>query len=562
MIRAFPFIRKVAGMARFGRLRLRSVLASALCGVMSAACGSGNASLGTSAFPPPGNAQGLSVARIGSPPDVAYATVIFSIGIARKGVAGRTGPRYVSPSSRSLQILTDGANPVIVDLQTPSPHCLPNPAVPGAYYCQASFTVLPGNHVFSVTIYDASGAAGNILSTNSTGVVYVEPTGVTRVSIVLDGVVKRAVLLLATTDPPAGKAAAIGLTVLLEDADRNLIVGPAPFNDPVMLTTTDAVNGPLSKTRLNSPADEAYITANYNGANVARITYAASAAGLPAAQVFGADLTPNAPVGPQHLYATTNTATVIAFDLSDPSSAPATFTGGGLYTTWGVAADSRGLLYVSDANRSRVSVFDGAYPFDALVPLTGGGISIPAGLAFDRSGKLYVTELLSNSVLVFDTAHGDAVLPAVTGGGLQYPEWDAVDDRGKLYVTGGNPSQVLVFDTAHGNAALAPISGGGLNEPAGLAVDANGKLYVANLGSANAGPSISVFDTLHGNAALAPITRRGLNGPEDVAVDAIGRLYVGNYGSNVISVFDTRNGDAVLPPITSPLGGTFGVAVH
>jgi hypothetical protein len=89
------------------------------------------------------------------------------------------------------------------------------------------------------------------------------------------------------------------LTALLEDADGNLIIGPAQFDNPVTLTTTDAVHGPVSKTTLNSPADLAGLTANYDGTNVSSIGYSASAAGLSPTNVFAADLTPGAP--PQHI---------------------------------------------------------------------------------------------------------------------------------------------------------------------------------------------------------------------------------------------------------------------
>lgn len=133
-------------------------------------------------------------------------------------------------------ILTDGANLISVGTFPGAPDCSPNPNAPGAFICTASINVPAGNHVFTMTAYDSLAPAGRILSTNTTGTIAVKASGTTAVSIVL------------TTNPPIGTAAAIGLTAVMEDADRNLIVGPAPYEHPVTLTTTDSTNGGLTKT--------------------------------------------------------------------------------------------------------------------------------------------------------------------------------------------------------------------------------------------------------------------------------------------------------------------------
>jgi hypothetical protein len=378
----------------------------------------------------------LSTARAGTAAQSAAANVSFVIGIKPKAPA-RITPKYVSLGTRSLLILTDGATPVVINLAPLSPNCKPNPALPGTYFCTAKLKVPAGEHVFTLTAYDADSAAGSVLSTNTTGTTEVQAVGVTTISVVLEGVVRRVILLLATTNPPVGRAAAIGLTAILEDADQNLIIGPAPYEYPVTLTSTNSLNGGLSKTILTSPADLSGITANYTGAAVAGITYAATATDLPATGVSAAVLTPGAP--PQRLYATNAT--------------------------------------------NSVSVFDAANGNAALAPWTGNGISYSAGIAVDTSGKLYVANsglrVGSGSVSVFDTAHNNALLSVITGGGLTLPAGAAVGASGKLFVV--NENSVSVFDTAHGNAVLPAISGGGLYLPWGVAVDANGKLYVANM---------------------------------------------------------------------------------
>ncbi len=272
--------------------RVYFALLGSLFAVTLSGCGGGgaNVSAPTGGAAPSfgGNAATQAIARTAGTGNVAIAVAITP----KPKPATKPGPLYISPSTESLKILTDGANPVIVNLTPSSPNCQPNPSVSGSYICTASLNVPAGNHVFTLSTYDQTGGTGKLLSTNTTGTVYVNPVGTTTIAISLQGVVKYAVLSLATTSPPTGSPATIGLTVLLEDADQNLIVGPAAFENPVTLTTTDATNGALSKTALKSPADEAGITVAYSGASVASITYSATATGLPAANVTNAVLTP------------------------------------------------------------------------------------------------------------------------------------------------------------------------------------------------------------------------------------------------------------------------------
>lgn len=494
--------------------------------------------------------------------------VTFSIGIVAKKSTGRnksTGrirPRYVSPSTESLQVLTDGANPVVVNLMPSSPNCSPNPNVPEGYICTTSFSVATGNHVFTVSTYDVADAKGQVLSTSTTGTVFVKPTGKTTVPIVLAGVVQYVRLTLATANPPAGKAGAIGLAVSVEDADGNFIVGAAPYDHPVTLTTSDSAHGPLSRRTLSSPADTAGVSVNYSGAKVASIAYSATALGLPVSHVVGAELTP----GGQLLYVTNQGdpysgagANVSVFSLANPAAPPTLIAG----TNWaeGAAIDASGKLYVADIGDDRVTIIDTAQ-FNAFAGvITGDGLTFPWSVAVDASGKLFVGSItfdgVSGKVSVFDTLHGNAELPAISIGGPSGASGLAVDANAKLYVANGN--RVSIFDTAHGNAALPPITGGGLSTAAGLAVGADGKLYVANEGTA----SVSVFDTLHANAALPAITGGGLSAPLGVAVDAGGKLYVVNNGATSLRVFDVAHGNVPLPAIPIP-GVTTpqGVAVH
>jgi DNA-binding beta-propeller fold protein YncE len=525
--------------------RINGVLVIVLWAALFAGCGGSGARVSTPATLPQSKSPALATRSA----KATTGNVTFAIGFTPKAKAGRITPKYVSPSTQSLQIGTDGINPVIVNLTALSPNCSPGPTAPGAYICTASLTVPAGDHVFTVTAFDLADAKGNVLSTNSTGTVYVKPTARTTVSIVLEGTVHYVILVLATTNPPLGKAATIGLTAILEDADQNLIVGSAAYEFPVTLTTSDSTNGRLSKTTVNSPADVSGISADYTGANVASITYSATATGLPAANAINAVLTPGAPA--KLLYVTNEVSGYVSvFDLSNPTAAPTEI---GVNNPEGVAVDASGKLYVANTfsdcwgfETFEILVFDTAHGNAALPAITGGGLTaITLGVAVDAGGKLYAVTNGTNRVNVFDTAHGNAALPAITGGGLVQAYDVAIDASGKLFVS--DASAVRVFDTAHGNAVLPSIPVAELfGGPGGVAVDADRKLYVSGADSG----TVSVFDTAHGNAPLPTITGGGLNEPLGLTLDATGKLYVANVFGPSVSVFDTAHGNAALPTIT------------
>lgn len=529
---------------------------------------------GTGTAPEPPAAQlAAPVTATAAPGNVA-----FAVGITPPVKPGQRLPKYVSPSTQSLEILVDATEPVIIDTTPSSPDCAPNPQQPGSYVCTARPNVATGNHVFTVTAYDSTGAQGNVLSVNSTGPVYVKPSGTTMVSLVLQGVVTYVVMTLTSTYPAIGTPAVIGLLPLVQDADLNLIVGPAPFQHPVTLTSSDTVNGPLSKTQLNSPADEAGITANYDGAPVRSITYSAASAGVPPGNVTNFIFASYPVTTDQFLYAANSASNtcygggnVSVFDVTNPGVAPSLLSCAGLISPLGVAVDTLGRLYVSNnafATRPRppvIDVFDTLHGETALPPITGGGMNFPAALAV-ADGILYVADFGTNVVDVFDTLHGNAPLPPITGGGLDGPFGLTLDSDGKLYVgnilpyTGGiTGGSISVFDTLHGNAVLPAITNSALDGPWGLTIDGAGRLYVTNENGASVVP---VFDTVHGNAPLPAITGNGLLAPEGIALDSRGRLYVGNSNATV-SVFDTQHANAPLSVMTGGgLNGPMEMTVH
>jgi virginiamycin B lyase len=410
---------------------INGVLAIGLCAVMVAACSSGGASIGTSAMRPQSQSPVLTAqSTIGAlSTKAANGNVTFAIGIHPKTKAGRITPKYVSPSTQSLQILTDGASPVVVNLTPSSPNCSPNYNMVPGYICRASLSVPAGNHVFTLTAYDLTGATGNILSTNITGTVYVKPIGTTTVPIALEGVMHGMILVLAVPNPPPGKAAAIGLTVIAEDADHNIIVGSASFRNPVTLTTTDSANGPLSKTVLKSSADALGITANYNGATVASITYSASATGLTGADVTNAILTPGNP-------------TITEYPIPTAGSLPS-----------GIAAGSDGALWFTEyAGRKIGRITTSGHITEYSIPSAAAD---PWNIAAGPDGALWFTE-----------QYAGKIGRITTGGSItEYPiPTEAIGIDGALFGICAGPDGAMWFTDISGTTIGRITTSGRITE--------------------------------------------------------------------------------------------------
>jgi hypothetical protein len=123
--------------------RINGVLAVGLCAALFAGCGGSGAAIGTAAALPQSRGH-VSTTQLTK---AAQGNVTFSIRVTPKTKAGRITPNYVSPSTESLEILTDGMNPVAVNLSSSSPNCSPNPTAPGSYICTAALKVPTGDHV-------------------------------------------------------------------------------------------------------------------------------------------------------------------------------------------------------------------------------------------------------------------------------------------------------------------------------------------------------------------------------------------------------------------------------
>ena len=110
-------------------------------------------------------------------------------------------------------------------------------------------------------------------------------------------------------------------------------------------------------------------------------------------------------------------------------------------------------------------------------------LGTPYGLAVDSKGMLYVADTKVGAVFIFDPEnkdtgfikHGvDAKFGRIFG--------LAIDDADRLFVSDGEYNHILVFNKEH--KLEGQFGDGVLNDPAGMAIDEENRfLYVANTGT-------------------------------------------------------------------------------
>jgi sugar lactone lactonase YvrE len=216
-----------------------------------------------------------------------------------------------------------------------------------------------------------------------------------------------------------------------------------------------------------------------------------------------------------------------------------------LGTPYGLAVDSKGLLYVADTKVGAVFVFN---PESRDTEFIKHGVDARFGrifgLAIDDADRLFVSDGEYNHVLVFNPQHK---LEGQFGEGVMNdPAGLAIDEENRfLYVANTGSDQVLVYDadtfkllrkigTAGKNHTLtAP---GDFSSPTNVAVDKDGNLFVAD----TLNDRVEEFD-----ADGAYIRAFGKNGdgpgdfarPKGIAVDCDGHVWVADAMLNRLQVF-------------------------
>jgi len=212
---------------------------------------------------------------------------------------------------------------------------------------------------------------------------------------------------------------------------------------------------------------------------------------------------------------------------------------------YGIAVDSKGLVYVADQKVGAIFIFN-TETHEAQLIRNGyeahfGWIN---GLAIDDDDRLFVSDGKTHRVLIFNPKH--EVENQITEG-LEDPVGLAIDTENRfLYVVDTQQDQVIVYD-ADTLKLLRRIGTGGKNHfltspgdfgaPQGVAVDADGNVYVTD----TLNNRVEIFDA-DGNF----ISLFGKHGdgpgyfarPKGIAVDADGHIWVADEMQDRLQVFN------------------------
>jgi DNA-binding beta-propeller fold protein YncE len=219
---------------------------------------------------------------------------------------------------------------------------------------------------------------------------------------------------------------------------------------------------------------------------------------------------------------------------------------------YGIAADSKGNVYVADHKVGAIFIFNtDTRDVDLIKNGTHAHFVRIIGLAMDDNDRLFVSDPGLRHVLIFNKDHK---AEDVITDGLAEPSGMAIDTQNRLlYVADVELDQVLVYDadtlkllrkigtTGHKHELTAP---GEFAKPSGVAVDKEGNLYVCD----TLNNRIEIFDA-DGNF----ISTFGKNGdgpgyfarPKGVAIDSDGHVWVADGVQDRVQVF-TKEGQLLI----------------
>ncbi|HEX3464406.1 MAG TPA: hypothetical protein VHS78_10205 [Candidatus Elarobacter sp.] len=242
-------------------------LSLALLFTLASCGGGGGGSVPSSPVPTPSPTP--SPVPTATPPGTATFTLTSDSTSSITGSMRR--PRYVSPKTKSIAIVVNGAGTATVLNLNDTSHC------DTSGKCSISLQAPAGNDTFLVSAYDQLNGGGYLLS-RATVQATISPNGTSTVSAVLNGVVESIALTLANPPPTLHQRTTDALTVIAKDASGATIVGPGGYLYPITLTNSDTSgHSSLTKTTLTGPGDT--VALQYDG-GYATGTISASAQGM------------------------------------------------------------------------------------------------------------------------------------------------------------------------------------------------------------------------------------------------------------------------------------------
>ncbi|MBK9502396.1 MAG: hypothetical protein IPO06_24045 [Leptospiraceae bacterium] len=251
-------------------------------------------------------------------------------------------------------------------------------------------------------------------------------------------------------------------------------------------------------------------------------------------------------------------------------SADGTGTSATFYYPYQIAVDSSNDLYVTDAGNNKirkvtssgvVTTFAGSGSTgSADATGTAASFSYPLGVAIDSNGIIYVSDannnkirkITSSGVVTTFAGSGSAGATDATGASASFnsPHSIAIDLSGNLYVADMNNNKIRkitssgVVTTLAGSGAQGSVDGTGTSatfySPQGIAVDSNGNLYIGDLfnNKIRKITSSGVVTTLAGSGSQGSSDGLGTSAsfyyPYNIVIDSNGFLYVADDGNHKI----------------------------
>jgi sugar lactone lactonase YvrE len=268
----------------------------------------------------------------------------------------------------------------------------------------------------------------------------------------------------------------------------------------------------------------------------------------------------------------TGTGAAVVF----PGNAAIVPLGSGFGSSFGVAVDGAGNVYVTDAGNGAVKeivAVGGSIPSSPVIRMLGSGFSSPIGVAVDGAGNVYVANEGNNAVQEIVAVGGSipASNPTILslGSGFSGPFGVAVDGAGNVYVgdSGHNAVKeiVAVGGSIPASSPTIRTLGSGFGQTLGVAVDGAGNVYVGDAGNGVVSEIVAVGGSIPSGATIRQLGV--FSDPSGVAVDGAGNVYVSNTDNNAVVQEIVAVGGSI--PASNPtiltLGSSFnaprGVAV-
>ena len=156
----------------------------------------------------------------------------------------------------------------------------------------------------------------------------------------------------------------------------------------------------------------------------------------------------------------------------------------------GLAIDDDDRLFVSDGKMHRVMIFNAKHEVDGQIT---EGLVDPVGIALDTNNRfLYVVDTQQDQVIVYDADSLKLLRRIGTGGKNHFltspgdfgaPQGVAVDKDGNVYITDTLNDRVEIFDADGVFISTFGKAGDGAGyfaRPKGIAVDSDGHIWVAD----------------------------------------------------------------------------------